>query len=423
MTGRAPRIMFSVGDPSADACVAEVARSIRARRPDARLYGLGGERMRQAGVEVTLDLLGMSSVGVLESLRTAPHMARALRVTVRGLASSPPDCLLLVDMPGFNMRLAASAHRMGIKTAYLFCPTVWAWGEWRARRLAATVDRCLCVFDFEAECYRAAGADVELVGHPVIDRLRPEGKNAARRALGLPREGTVVGMFPGSRAHEVAMLLPTMLRAAGAISASLNQVTFAVGLAPTIPPALFERMLRRLAAHGPGSALGRSVLPAVRAFAGEATRVMEASDVGMVKCGTSTLEAAVLGLPMVAVYRVSRLTAWVGRSLVRTPYFALPNVLAGREVVPELIQDRATADNLARCVVALLTDAERVERMRTDLCRTVSRLGSAGATDRIAEAVLRLSGVWPAIQAVGEARPLPTETREVQPTRAGGSGA
>jgi lipid-A-disaccharide synthase len=332
--------------------------------------------MRAAGVRLLRDLEGLSVVGGTEVLGRLPALAGAFRTLSRRLREGRPRGVVLIDFPDFNLRLARRARRLGIPVVYFLAPQVWAWRRGRLRAMARDVGRVLAVFPFEVGVYQEAGVPVELVGHPLLDVLPEPDRGLARAGLAGPGE-PLVGLLPGSRIAEVRRLLPSLLGAARELARRRPSCRFALPRAETVPAGLVEGLVRDAG------------LP-VRLLAGQAHRVMAAADVVLVASGTATLEAACLGVPMVIVYRLSGLSYRLARVLVRgVRHIGLPNILAGREVVPELIQGQATPGALARAALPLLEDGPARSAQLAGLAEVRARLGPAGAGRRAAEAVLR----------------------------------
>lgn len=380
--------MIVAGDPSGDIHGAYLAEALRARRPDIRLFGMGGSRMQAAGVRLLFNLSAFSTVGFVEALRNLPILKRLLTRVSQVLDHQQPDVLVLIDFPGFNMKLAEIAHGKGIPVVYYFCPTAWAWGKGRAQEVARHTARVLTVLPVEDEVYREAGANVTYVGHPAVDmvkRTQPPGSIRAR--LGVGPEQPLIALLPGSRQQEVRQLLPLMIRAAARIAQEISEARFAVAVAHTLQAEELER----------------SVLtdpddrkqPWWPAWLEGCTHdVVADSDIAVVACGTATLETALLGTPMVAVYKLNQSTYVVTKMLVKIPFAALPNIIAGKQVVPELLQGDATDARIASEVVALWKNPAAREAMRAEYEAIRQRLGGPGAVQRAAEAVLE----------VGEAR-------------------
>ncbi|MDI6869810.1 MAG: lipid-A-disaccharide synthase [Bacillota bacterium] len=369
------KIMLLAGEASGDLHGSTLARELRRRRPGLELFGIGGQRMAEAGVRLLFDPTRVSLIGFGEALRRLPLFRRWQGEVKRALRRERPDAVVLIDFGGFNLGVAAYAARLGIPAVYYIPPAAWAWGEGRAAKVAKSCTRVASVFPFEAEVYRKAGARVTFVGHPLLDLIRPPvNREKTRSAFGVRPGEYLVGLLPGSRRQEVEQLLPVMLAAGERLAGRLDGLRWALGLAPTIDR---ERVAGLAAASG----LPVHISPA-------AHDVMQAADVLMVASGTATLEAALFGTPMVMVYRVGAFTAWLARRLVKVRHYALPNILAGEEVVPELVQEDLTAERLAEEVEGYLRDPDRRERTRQRLQAVVAKLGEPGAAGRAAAVVL-----------------------------------
>ncbi|WP_144440523.1 lipid-A-disaccharide synthase [Limnochorda pilosa] len=419
------RVMVVAGEASGDLHGAALARALRAQDPSVRLYGLGGSAMRREGVRLLFDPTRLGTVGWSESLRQYPVLHRLFLRVCGVLERTSPDCLVLIDYPGFNLRLAEVAHRLGIPSVYYFSPTAWAYGKGRAERVARHVRKVCAVFPFEADVYREAGADVTYVGHPLLDlvaegRRNPEELAEARAALGLgvrPGPGTaggagpdgpVVALLPGSREQEVRALLPVMLEAARRFGEQ------APGAAYLLP--LAESLVGTQAGAFVEDRAATAQVP-VRLLPGQSLLALQLSDQAWVASGTATLEAALLGVPQVLLYRVSTSTYWIARMLIRIPYIGLPNIVAQRRIVPELLQGEATPGRLVNEALRLHRDraAREVQLQGYDEVR--ARLGEPGALARAAQVVLQVAG--------DEAQPggVPAQAEGAEAPRAGGEDA
>jgi lipid-A-disaccharide synthase len=375
-------IMLSAGETSGDLHGGTLCRALRDLEPGLGLVGMGGPRMAAAGMEVVADPTSHAVVGTSEAVGRLPGLYRAYRLLVRRLREAPPRALVVIDFPEFNMRLARQARRAGVPVIYFIPPQVWAWRRGRVRLIARLASRVLAVFPFEPPLYQAAGVAVEFVGHPLLDVL-PVGLDRAdaRKALAVAPDHTLVGLFPGSRREEVARLLPAMLDAARRL-ADTSEATaprFLLGLAPSADRALVDGLVAAARAAGG---------PAVEVLAQRTYDVMAAADAILIASGTATLEAALLGAPMVVCYRVSRFTEVISRLLIRIPWISLPNIVAGRAVVPELLQDDATGERLAAEVRRLLAEPGVAAAQRAAFADLRGRLGEPGVGRRAARAVL-----------------------------------
>ena len=369
-------VVLVAGEASGDAHGAALARALGTLAPDVRLTGMGGAAMAAAGVRLLHRAERVAVVGGTEAVSRLPAIWRAFRGLRRLLRQARPGVLVLVDFPEFNLRLARAARRLDVPVVYFVAPQVWAWRRGRLRAMARDVSRVLAIFPFEVALYQEAGVPVEFVGHPVLDALPALGRVEARAGLAEPGE-RLVGLLPGSRDAELRHHLPVLLPAARALAVSEPGLRFVLPVAATLDP----RSVR--------AAVVTAGLP-VAVLRGQAHRVMAAADLLLVASGTATLEAACYGTPMVVLYRLSGVSYRVARLLVRgIPGISLPNIVAGRPVVPELIQEQATPEHLARTALALLRDEAARAAQRAALLEVRARLGSGGAGLRAAAAVLR----------------------------------
>ncbi len=364
------KVFLLAGEVSGDVAAAHLARALRELQPDVELVGAGGERMRDAGVRVVLDTSRWGVIGYLESYVRIPVFAGRLWRVLRIVRREDPDVLVLVDFPGFNLAVARRlSHR--IPTIYYFPPMAYGRRQNRARKLARLPVRVLAPFPFEAELYRAAGADVIFTGHPALDWVRPQlDRKTLCQMLGLDPDRPLVALLPGSRVQEVRTLLGAMVGAVRLGRAQVPHLQAVVAQASDILEPLIAR--------------GASDLPVV---AGRTHDLLAAADAALVASGTATLEALILATPMVVCYRVLRATAWIARRVANTPWISLPNLLAGAEVVPELLQDRVTSEELARALLEIL-EPDRASEMRRTLLELRRRLGPPGALERSAREVL-----------------------------------
>jgi lipid-A-disaccharide synthase len=369
-------VLLVAGEASGDLHGATLARALGTLAPDLRLGGMGGLHMAGQGVRLLRGIEQVAVVGGTEAIRRLPALWRAFRTLRAEIRRARPGVLVLIDFPEFNMRLARAARRVGVPVVYFIAPQVWAWRRGRVRALARDVSRVLAIFPFEVGFYEEAGVPVEFVGHPLLDVLPPLAREAARAGLAAPGE-RLVGLLPGSREAELDRHLPVLLGAAERIAGRHPAIRFALPIAPTVPAEAVEARLR--AAPVP-----------VRALRGEAYRIMAAADLLLTASGTATLEAACFGTPMVVLYRLSGPSYAIARLLVRgVSHIALPNIIAGRAVVPELIQGQASPARVAESALALLDDPAALAAQRAALLDVRARLGAAGAGLRAARAVLR----------------------------------
>ncbi|HUZ46513.1 MAG TPA: lipid-A-disaccharide synthase [Terriglobia bacterium] len=375
-------LMIVAGERSGDIYGAVLARALKARVSDLELFGCGGEALRGAGVETVVDLHQVALIGISEVVSGLPKAYAGMRLLVKESIRRKPSVAILIDSPSFNLRLAKRLKRHGIPVVYFVSPQIWAWKKWRIHKIKRCVDKMLCLFDFEEEIYRKAGVPVEYVGHPLVDMA---GSSRTREEFfhhaGLDQKLPTVALLPGSRKTEAALNLPAMLDAATRLSVS-RPVQFIVAAAPTLDPRWIESLV---ATRYVGQAT-------IRTLSNATHDALRHADVAVVASGTATIEAALCERPMVVVYRVSAFTAMCAKVMIDVPFYSMVNLLAGKPVVPELIQDDFDAASLAARVESLL-DGEKVRNQMVQGLREVkSRLGPAGAIERAADAIVRHLG-------------------------------
>lgn len=373
-------IYISTGEVSGEQHAARLATALRERAPTVPLSGMGTDTLAEAGVEIVVDAEPIRVIGFLEVLTHMPAIRQAYRAALEHIERTRPETVVLVDYPGFHLRLARAIRKRIPQTRILYyiAPKAWAWNEGRVKRLARDTDKVLCIFPFEPEWFGARGVDAVYVGNPTVDALRsiPDG-GALRSTLGLPAGQTLISILPGSRRSECRRLLRPLVEAAGELRQHPEgdaPPAFALALAPGISA---EDMN---AVHP---------LPDwIQPVEGRTHELMRTSDLLLTKSGTSTLEAALLGTPMVVVYKASALSAWIARRVLTLQHVSLPNILAGRGIVPELLQEQATGPTIAAAAMPLLGDTEQTRTMRRDLQSLRESLGDLPAAQRTADAVL-----------------------------------
>ena len=384
------RLMVVAGEESGDAHAASLVRHMRERAAGARFefFGSTGARMREAGVESVVREDDLAITGLLEIARALPRFLSAYRSLKRAAVERKPDAVVLVDWPDFNLALARALHRRGIRVIYYISPQLWAWRSHRVRQVRRDVDLMLTILPFEREWYEARGfASVEFVGHPFAGASAPRLTREEFRALhGLDASHPLVALLPGSRRKEFVRILPVMLDAAAHVLDKLPSAQFVVALASRRTREEAERVI---ASHAAGARLA----PRICVVQDEAREALAASDAAAVCSGTATLEAAVVGTPLVVVYKESALNWHTLGRLINVEHYGLVNLVAGERLAPELMQDDFTGASLARELTALL-DPERNARVRSRLRETTARLGEGGASVRAADAVLRALRGW-----------------------------
>lgn len=374
------KIMMVAGEASGDQLGADLATQILACAPDAEIFGMGGERMRAAGVRALIQTEGIAGMGAVELAGTIRPILHAFGTLRAALRSEHPDLLIPIDYPDFNLKLAWCAKRAGVRVLYYVAPQVWAWRRWRIRTLTHRSDHLAVVFPFEADLYKQAGGKVTFVGHPLLDRVKPEQDRAQTLVRhGFPPRARLLALLPGSRRGEIRYLLRPMLEAARILAGDHDLVPVIV-LATT------------LTLHDLEAVADAQALSGVRVIQDDAYSIIAASDLALVASGTATLETALLGCPMVIAYKMSALSYAIGRSLVRgIEFVGMPNVLAGRRLVPELIQFDVTPQKLVRAAEPMLT-TQLHDQIAADLRGVRERLGRPGAAERVATMALQLIG-------------------------------
>jgi lipid-A-disaccharide synthase len=369
-------VLISAGEASGDMYAARLALALR-RRIDVELFGMGGPKMRDAGVDTVVDSAEVGVLGVVEIVRKLPALRRAWRRLIAEIERRRPKLAILTDFPAFHLRLSRVLRREDVRNVYFVCPQFWAWRPWRVRLVKRRFVRGLCIFPFEEDFYRKAGVQTDWIGHPLVDSVQASlTREAFAQKYGLNPKLPIVAVLPGSRPSELAHHMPQLVPAVSQMkSAGPRQFVFAVA------PGLTQAQLK---AH-----MG-TLAPGVTIVENATYDLLGAADLAIVSSGTATIEAALLGSPTVVVYRVAPFTAWVVRRLARTPLFAMVNVLAGKEVVPELIQDAFTPERVVREAERLLASEEDRAAMRRELAKVREKLGPPGAIDRAADIIAEM---------------------------------
>jgi lipid-A-disaccharide synthase len=368
-------LLLSAGEASGDMYAARLATALK-QRADVEIFGMGGPQMRGAGVDIVTDYSEVSVVGITEILSHLPSLIRAMRHLVSEAERRKPAFAILTDFPGFHLRLARKLKPRGIKNIYYICPQFWAWRPWRVRIVRRRFAQALCIFPFEEKFYGDAGVPVRFIGHPLVGAVRASlDRQAFCRQQGLDPQKKLVTILPGSRAAELRQHLPVLREACLRIHHQ-GSTQFVIAAAPGADTALLRE--------------GWAAEQAVKIVIGQTYNALAAADAAIVSSGTATVEAALLDVPMVVVYRLSPLTALLAKPLVRTPFFSMVNLIAGKRAVPELIQNDLTPSRVSSEVLRLLNDQGARETIRRDLAEVRQRLGPPGAVDRAADAIVQL---------------------------------
>lgn len=375
------RILIISGEASGDIHGASLLEALKGHIPSLRVFGMGGPRMREAGLE-GFDARDMSVVGVAEVIGKLPAMLRRFRELRDILEREKIDGVVLIDYPDFNLRFAREAKKRGIPVVYYISPQIWAWRKGRVKKIARLVDKMLVVFPFEVPLYEEAGVDVEFVGHPLMDRVQcPLDKNEAKAALGYERTEVIITLLPGSRKEEVSRLLPPMLE--GAIEAaevSRWKIRVLIPAVEKIDETLLNSVLEGCPEY-------------VKTVEGQMYTALRASDAAVIASGTATLEAAITGTPMVIVYKLSTLSFILAKLLVGVEYIGLPNIVSDRPIVPELIQGAASPANITEELSGLVEGGATTDEIKVGLAKIKEGLGTPGASQRAAEAICRVLAV------------------------------
>lgn len=380
--------MISCGEPSGDLYAGALATEILRADPSSVITGFGGDRLRAAGASLVGDFSGLSVTGLLEVARVLPRTYAAYRRLVADAAATRPDVFVAIDFPDFNFILARALRKLGVPVVYYISPQLWAWRRWRMKTMRRIADRVLVIFRFEEAIYEAAGVPVQWVGHPLLDVAEtPEPRETFLPSRGLDPARPVVALLPGSRRNELHAILPDLARAAVLIRERLPEVQFIVARAPHLADAAFQwgGMLR------PRATGGVTTDPVVTVVEGHADDVLAAADVALVASGTITVQAALHECPIVVVYRLSALTYRLGKPLLHVDTYAMANLVAGRRVVPELMQEAFTPEAVAAEAMRVLTDAAYAAQVRAGLREVREKLGTPGASRRAAAAVLEVA--------------------------------
>lgn len=372
------KILISAGEASGDIHAAAVTAALKKIDSAIEVFGMGGDALRAAGGEVLFDIKDHGVMGFVEVIKKLPDLFKLRSDFARVMDERKPDCLVVVDYPGFNMKLAKVAHDKGIPVVSYIAPSAWAWNKGRAKNVAKIVDKVACIFPFEYDVYKEAGAPVEFVGHPLLDIVKPAWERTEAEAwVGKQPGHPLVLLMPGSRLMEIEKMLPNLLAGAKLLKKQLPEVQFAMPRAGTIPLELLQSKIKASGLE-------------IKITEGHNYDLFSVADLALATSGTVTLEAALCGLPSVIVYRTSALNAFIARRVINIPNIGLPNIVAGRQILPELLQEDFTPANVAKTAVELLAP-ERRPQLEADLAFMKARLGEPGAVKRVAQLILRIA--------------------------------
>jgi lipid-A-disaccharide synthase len=374
-----PQFLIVAGEASGDMYGAEVARCLFRKYPACQIYGLGGQRMRDAGVKIETDMRHTAVVGPFEAISHLGKLYKVFRRLADRIEIERPAAAILIDFPDFNLRLAKRLKDAGAPVIYYISPQVWAWRPGRVNQIRDLVDKMLVIFPFEEQIYREAGVNVEFVGHPLIDMVRAtKSKQQFCADYKLDPRQPIVALLPGSRRKEVRYILPTMCQAADQIAAQKPETQFVVPIAPGLDRQLIESIIQSRP---------------ITVIANETYNAIRYSRAAIVASGTATLETALLGTPEVIVYRISGATWFLGKFLLKVRLFGIVNIILGEEVVPELFQDKMTPDNVSKAAIRLMDDVWLQSRIRGNYERLRRQLGSGNVPERVVEAVAQVIAI------------------------------
>ncbi|MEK7377039.1 MAG: lipid-A-disaccharide synthase [Candidatus Margulisiibacteriota bacterium] len=370
------KVMVSAGEVSGDLHASFLTSELLRLNPTLKIFGMAGERSKAAGVDVRIDLSAKGTVGITEVLRFLPSILTAYFKMKALLKKERPDLLVLVDYQGFNMLLAKYAKKIGIKTIYYISPQEWLWGaEKGVKAAASSLYKILAIFEDEAKAYKKAGANVVYIGNPNLDTIKLSADKASFcRSFGLNPNFPVLGLFPGSRLQEINRLLGILLKAGNLIKARVPNAQFVLSLSS-------EHFRNGIEKKINGSR--------VKLIYGKSHDILNASNVSLAASGTVTMEATILGAPIIMAYKISLISYLIGKYIlrIRLPYFSMTNLIAGYEVIPEFVQDKATAENIAGKAIELLTDKGSIAAIKAGYSKVLSKFGSPGAVKRAAQQI------------------------------------
>ena len=369
--------MISAGEASGDLYASALVEALRCHRPDLQFFGCAGSRMQKAGVRPVVDAHSLAVVGLVEVVTHIPRIYGEYRKLLNAARAERPAIAILTDSPDFHLRVARQLKKLGIPVFYLVAPQVWAWRKGRLPLMRRTIERLLCIFPFEPEFFARYGINATYIGHPLTRLVQPSASRAElRQRFDIPEGTPLVVLLPGSRTGEAARHLPVLLDAVESLRARAKDMPrFILAVPPgTVPP---------------GSSFRERISSAsIQLLEGKTWDALVCADVALAASGTVTIEACLLGTPMVTFYRVNNLSWWMGKALVRVPFYSMVNLVAERRIVPELIQDQMTAENLAREALALLENDDRREGMRRDLAEVARKLWGSEDPMEVAAALV-----------------------------------
>ncbi len=370
------RVMIIAGEASGDLHGAKLVRAMRKKNNSLFFCGIGGQSLKDAGVRILVDASKLAVVGITEALFKMPNLLKGMAVAKKNLKTLHPDLLILIDFPDFNLNVAATAKKLGIPVLYYIGPQIWAWRPGRVKKIGELVNHVAVILPFEEDFYRKHEIPATFVGHPLLDNNLSQQDTALEKSA---EDVTTVGLLPGSRDREIDRLLPVMLDAARILARQISNVKFIISQAPAVKRNYMEGII-----HKHGGSAGFEIIT------GDVGKVLERCELVIAASGTVTLEAAIYGTPMVIIYKVSPASYLLGRAMVRVKHIGLVNLIAGKEIVPELLQDKASPRKIADKVYEMLSDASGLARLRNELLGINDALGGPGASERVADIAVNM---------------------------------
>ena len=372
------KIMIIAGESSGDFHASSLIQALKKINPDIEICGIGAEKMRQAGAKLYFDISELSIIGFTDVLKNLKQIKHVFNNLLKEIDQKHPEAVVLVDYPGFNLKLAQEVKKRGIPVIYYISPQIWAWWRGRIKTIKRFVDKMIVIFKFEEDLYKNYGIDVSFVGHPLLDIAHPRiAREEFLSTLGVPSSAKVIGLAPGSRRMEVERILPILLETAKAIKQKLPEVQFLLLKAPSLGYNSFD------------SKINQYNLP-IRLCENQTYDFLNACDFVLVASGTATLETAIMQKPMVIVYKVSFLNWLIARLLIRLPFIGLVNVVAQELIVPEFVQYRAKPSLIAKAALEILGNQDKLAKIKAKLEKVHKSLGTAGASTRAAQIILKL---------------------------------
>ncbi|MBU4312232.1 MAG: lipid-A-disaccharide synthase [Candidatus Omnitrophica bacterium] len=364
------RIMIIAGEASGDLQAANLVKSLRSLNPQIEIFGIGGKCMKDAGVDIIYDIVEIAVIGFVEVLKHISIFRKIFNKLVGLLDTRKPDVVILVDYPGFNLRFAKKAKEKNIPVIYYISPQIWAWGKERISEIKKCVDKMIVIFGFEEELYKEVGVKVSFIGHPFLDSVRPLWKKEETiKHLHLNHDSIKIALLPGSRTIEVERHLPQMLKACEKIKEKLPDVEFMLSRRQELDKSIYNKIIS-----------SSKIKP--HSLENRPYEIMEVADLVIVSSGSATLETAIMQRPMVVIYKTSLITWLFAKNLIKIPDIGLVNIVAGKRIVPELVQFQVNAENIAKEALEILKDKRKQEEIKENLRQVKQKLGSSGATSR-----------------------------------------